>query len=564
MTNLARQSRDPIETGIALHRAGDIARAEVQYKRALAAAPGDPRAMHLLGLAAFDKGRPERALQLIAKALARAPANADFLHSAGHVLQSLGRFDEAANHYRGALDADPARALTRSNLGNTLKRAGRLDEAVAELSQAVALAPDFAEGWSNLGLAQKEAGDVDGALASFAHACELRPAVAAFPFNAGNTLEAAGRREEALESYRHALAIDPAHRGARVSLGATLRRMGRLKEAQAALDRALALNPADAEARWNLSLAQCMAGDWRAGLESFEARRRIPGMVAVPEGGPDTGPEWDGRPIPGRTLLVQHEQGMGDAIQFLRFAAEAEHLGARVIYRGPARLLALAARIGGVKATAPLDAPPPRFDVWAPLMSLPRLVKAATNQRLGRSGYVTPDAARMARWRDRLAGVQGCRVGIGWQGNPDYAADGERSFPLALFERIARLPGVTLIGLQQGKGREQIAAWPADLPFVDLASELDADGAFVDTAAVLPALDLVITSDTALAHLAGAVGVPAWLALSRVPDWRWGLEGTQSVWYPTVHVFRQPHPGDWGAVFADMTEALGARIGVHG
>ncbi|MFM2129193.1 MAG: hypothetical protein RL477_739, partial [Pseudomonadota bacterium] len=346
----------------------------------------------------------------------------------------------------------------------------------------------------------------------------------------------------------------------RVSLGATLRRMGRLKEARAELDRALALNPGDAEARWNMALAQCMAGDWRIGLESVEARRHLPGMIAAPEGGP----EWDGRPIPGRTLLIQHEQGMGDAIQFLRFAADAERMGARVIYRGPKRLLALARGIAGVAGTTALEDPAPRFDSWAPLMSLPRLVKAATGQRLGRGGYLAPEAARMAIWRDRLKGVPGCRVGIGWQGNPDYAADGERSFPLALFEGLARLPGVSLIGLQQGAGREQIAAWPADLPFIDLAPELDGEAAFLDTAAVLPALDLVVTSDTALAHLAGAVGVPAFLALAKVPDWRWGLEGTQSVWYPTVHVFRQPHQGDWTAVFADMTEALGARIGVHG
>lgn len=560
MTAAARHSPDPLESGLACHRAGDVARAEVWYKRALAAAPGDPRALHLLGLAAFDKGRPERALQLIAKALARAPATPDFLHSAGHVLQAMGRHDEAAARYREALAAEPARALTRSNLGNALKRAGRLDEAAAELARAVELAPDFAEGWSNLALVHKERGDSAAAVACLARAAALRPGVAAFAFNLGNVLEAAGRREDAVEAYGRALTLEPAHRGARVSLGATLRRMGRLAAAEAELGRALALDPGDAEARWNLALARCMAGDWARGLEDFEARRQLPGMIAAPAGGP----EWDGRPMPGRTLLVQHEQGLGDAIQYLRFAADAQRMGARVIYRGPRRLLALARSIAGVAGTAALDDPAPRFDAWAPLMSLPRLTHATTRQRLGRGGYLAPEAARMARWRARLAPVGGLRIGIGWQGNPAYAADGERSLPLCLFEGLARLPGVALIGLQQGPGREQIAAWPAELAFLDLAPELDADGAFLDTAAVLPALDLVVTSDSALAHLAGAVGVPTWLALPRVPDWRWGLEGTASVWYPTVHVFRQPHPGDWNAVFADMTEALRARIGAHG
>ncbi len=560
MSAPARQTIDQIEAGLAHHRVGAIAKAEACYKRALAASPGDPRALHLLGLAAFDKGRPERALQLISKALARDPANPDFLHSAGHILQSLERYDEAASHYHDALEKDPGRALTRSNLGNTLKRSGRLEEAAAQLAQAVEISPDFAEGWSNLGLVHKERGDFDAAIDCQRRAAGLRPTAAVFSFNLANTLEAAGRRDEAIGAYRRALTLDPAHRGARVSLGATLRRMGRLDESTNELERALALNPADAEARWNMALAQCMAGHWASGLENFEARRRMPGMMA----GPASGAEWDGRPIPGRTLLVQHEQGMGDAIQFLRFAADVEKLGARVIYRGPEKLLALARRISGVSGTSSLDAPLPRFDVWAPMMSLPRLVHAASGQRLGRSGYLLPEPERVARWHERLSSVAGLRIGVAWQGNPDYAADRERSLPLAMFERLSALPGVTLIGLQQGAGREQIAGWPKVLPFVDLAPELDSDAAFMDTAAVLPALDLVISSDTALAHLAGAVGVPAWLALAHVPDWRWGLEGERSVWYPTVHVYRQPRPGDWKAVFADMTEALGARIGAHG
>lgn len=566
MNSLAPSTRDPLEAGIAHHRAGDIVRAEASYKRALAARPGDPAALHLLGLAAFDKGRPERALQLIDKALARAPGQPDYLHSAGHVLQGMGRLDDAITRYREALAADPARVLTLSNLGNALKRAGRFDEAATALTRAVELAPDFAEGWSNLGLVEKERGDVTSALDCFARAAALRPKAPAFLFNSANTLAAAGQREEAAAAYRATLALDPGHAGAATGLGAMLRQMGRLKDARTALNDVLAHHPGHDEARWNLALAACMAGDWKEGFDAFEARRALPGLCVTPgrAGLEKEDAEWDGRPIPGRRLLIQHEQGIGDAIQYLRFAAEAAKLGARVTYRGPAHLLPLALRIDGITAAVPLDQPAPRYDVWVPMMSLPRLLRAVTPQKLSRSGYLMPEAARMARWRARLAGIGGCRVGINWQGNPAYGADSDRSIPLALFEPLAALPGVTLIALQQGAGREQMAEWAGERPLLDLAPELDTDGAFIDTAAVLPALDLVISSDTALAHLAGAVGIPAFLALAHVPDWRWGLEGTRPVWYPTVHVFRQRHPGDWTGVFEDMTEALGARIGVHG
>ncbi len=558
----AEKPRDPLEAGMAHHRAGNIKKAEQNYKRALAARPGDPAALHLLGLAAFDRGRPERALQLIAKALERAPGHPDFLHSAGHVLQALGQVDEAVERYRAALATDPDRALTRSNLGNALKRAGRMDEAAAELAHAVEIDPDFAEGWSNLGLAEKERGRFDDALAAFARAERLKPGVAAFPYNSANTLAAAGRRDEAVEAFYRVLEMEPAHAGALANLGAVLRQSGHLDAALEILESGRLLAPASAELRWNLGLTRLMAGQWQQGFEDFEARRDIPGMsVALPRGAPR-----DGRPMPGRTLLIQHEQGFGDAIQFLRFARDAEKLGVRVIYRGPRALLPLASRMSGIAGTVAQEEAPPRFDCWLPMMSLPHVLKATSAHKLERGGYLAPATERMALWRERLAGTKGCHIGIGWQGNPSYAADGERSIPLAHFAALADLPGLELISLQKGAGHEQLADWPADIPAPrDLGAEIDRDGkAFMDTAAILPSLDVVVTSDSALAHLAGAVGVPTFMALPQVPDWRWGLEGERSVWYPTLHVFRQRQRGDWDQVFGDIKEALGARIGVHG
>jgi tetratricopeptide (TPR) repeat protein len=547
---------------MAHHRAGNIKKAEQNYKRALAAKPGDPAALHLLGLAAFDRGRPERALQLIAKALERAPAHPDYLHSAGHVLQATGQTDAAMDRYRAALDADPSRALTRSNLGNVLKRAGRLDEAVAELARAVEIEPGFAEGWSNLGLAEKERRNFDVALAAFARAEALDPTVAAFPYNAANTLAAAGRRDEAIQVFHRVLTIAPDHPGAIANLGAPLRQSGQLDMALDVLEGGRILAPNNAELRWNLGLTRLMAGQWKLGFENFEARRDIPGMSAPPI----KGTLWDGRPVPGRTLLIAHEQGFGDAIQFLCFARDAEKLGARVIYRGPKALLVMARKISGIAAAVAQEDPLPRFDYWLPMMRLPHVLKATSAQKLERGGYLAPATERMGLWRQRLAGNGGCRIGIGWQGNPGYAADAERSIPLNHFVALAGLPGVELISLQKGAGAEQLAGWPAGTPAPrDLGAEIDTDGnAFMDTAAILPLLDVVVTSDSALAHLAGAIGVPTFMALPQVPDWRWGLEGERTVWYPTLHVFRQRQRGDWDQVFGDIREALGARIGVHG
>ena len=547
---------------MAHHRAGNIAKAEINYKRALAAKPGDPAALHLLGLAAFDRGRPERALQLINKALERAPGHPDYLHSAGHVLQTMGQVNAAVDRYRAALEAAPDRALTRSNLGNALKRAGRMDEAATELARAVEIDPDFAEGWSNLGLVEKERGHFEAALAAFTQAELLKPGVPAFPYNTANALAAAGRRDEAVEAFHRVLELEPAHPGALANLGAALRQSGHLGPALEILEGGRLLAPANAELRWNLGLTRLMAGQWHRGFEDFEARRDIPGMsVALPPGAP-----WDGRPIPGRTLLIQHEQGFGDAIQFLRFARDAEKLGARVIYRGPRALAAMARKISGISRAVAQEDELPRFDYWLPMMSLPHVLKATSAHKLERGGYLTPDSERMVRWRERLADMKGCRIGIGWQGNPSYAADAERSIPLHHFTGLAALPGVELISLQKGAGHEQLAGWPPDIPApLDLGAEIDSDGnAFMDTAAVLPSLDVVVTSDSALAHLAGAVGVPTFMALPRVPDWRWGLEGERSVWYPTLHVFRQRQWGDWDQVFGDIRDALGARIGVHG
>ena len=225
------------------------------------------------------------------------------------------------------------------------------------------------------------------------------------------------------------------------------------------------------------------------------------------------------------------------------------------------RLIELLSNSDGVDAIASEREAPPHFDAWAHLMSLPHIFGTTPKTIPAQVPYVYPDPARVEKWRNALTPLPGLKLGIGWQGDPGYVADAQRSIPLAAFAPLARLPDVSLVSLQKGPGRQQFTDLPADFSLTDLGPQLDEDGgAFTDTAAVLQSLDLVITSDTALAHLAGATGQPVWLALPHMPDWRWMRGRDSSPWYPTMRLFRQPAPGDWEGVFAAITSAL-AREG---
>ena len=561
----ARQTRDFVEAGLAHHRAGRGDKAEAAYKRALAKDGKDAAALHLLGLIAADKGRHGRALQLIDKALALAPDNADFLHSAGHVLGLAGRTGDAVARYLAALAEAPDRPLTLSNLGNALKRLGRANDAARHLARAVAIDPGFAEGWSNLGLVHKQLGAFGEAQDAFAHAIALRPDDPDFRYNLANAALDLGEIKAAIAGFRKTLALNPAHGGARMNLATALKLGGDVAAATAEIETALAAlpdsHPDRAELHWNLGLNLLLAGDWARGWEAFEWRRKMPGYGA----GAIAAPEWTGGSLEGRRLLVNHEQGMGDAFQFMGFADDLARRGAHVIYRGPKAMGPIIGRMTGVAQTIAFEDTVPEIDAWAPMMSLPRALGLFDAAALARGATLAPDPSCRAPYGARLMAAPGLKVGICWQGNPGYKADAGRSIPLTAFAALARIPGVTLIALQKGAGGEQVAGWPADLPLIDLGAEIDgAGGAFMETAAVVAALDLVVTSDTALVHLAGALGTEAHLALARVPDWRWGLEGEQSVWYPTVTLHRQTRPGDWDGVFRRISRVIERRRAAHG
>ena len=441
----------------------------------------------------------------------------------------------AIESYRHAVRCRPGSAEALSGLGFALATAGRGGEAAIYLRQATRLKPDFAGAWNNLGLAEADA----------------------------------GRYADAEEAIDRALRLDPASADAHVNLGNVLKEQGRVAEALACYDVALWLRPNHPGTRWNRSLALLQRGDFGAGWQEYEARwdRGEPGtrrpVLACPE--------WDGSPPAGRSMLLWCEQGLGDAVQFVRYAGLLKRAGAgRLTCWCPPPLLAVLATSPWLDAVAPEGRDPPAADLHVPLMSLPRLFGTTLDAVPADVPYLRPDAGRVRHWRSVLAqrraadgpaaGAQARTVGIVWQGNPHHRWDRHRSVALAEFGPLAAVPGVRLVSLQRGPGVEQLRPGPTGgkpVPVWDvLGATDDAPAAVADVLALAAAVDWVVAVDTLPAHLAGAAGLPVWVALSTMVDWRWLLCRPDTPWYPTMRLYRQDRRGEWEPVFERMARDL--------
>ena len=569
------------------HQAGRLHAAEQIYRQILAAEPNHADACHLLGVLAGQAGKHEDAIEYIGRAiglkgntalfynnlgeayralrkipeavaccrraLALQPDFSEAHYNLGNALKDQGKMEEAVGCYRRALELNPDYAAAHDNLGNAFLGQGKLDEAVACYRRALGLQPNYAAAHNNLGNALKDLGKLPEAVACYRRAVELQPELAVAHNNLGNALKDLGKPDEAVACYRRALELKPDYVEPHNNLGIAFQDQGKLDEAVACCRRALELQPDFAEAHWNRSLLWLLCGNFAAGWPEYEWRWR---RKDCPQRR-FTQPLWDGHLLRGKTILLHAEQGLGDTIQFVRYATLVRQHAARVVVECQPPLLRLLAGCPGIDQLLGAGEELPAFDVHAPLMSLPRICKTTLENIPAGVPYVFPAPALVAQWRERLRAIDGFTIGIGWQGNPKYPGDRSRSIPLRHFADLVKIPGVCLVSLQKGAGREQLAAIRGACRIVDLAAELDEQaGAFMDTAAVMKNLDLVITSDTALAHLAGAIGVPVWVALPLVPDWRWLLDRGDSPWYPTMRLFRQRRWGDWQGVFQRIQTAL--------
>lgn len=544
---------DEFARGWALHQAGNLRAAEEAYRRCLTTHGHNAKVWFALAQLCEAEQRLVEATACLKQALELNPREAEGYFLLGNIHLKQKKYAEAEAAYRRCLEMRSDHALAHGNLGFVLNEQERLDDARASYERALQLRPDLAEVHHNLGNVLREQGQQDKALVCYQKALQFRPEYAKAFINRGIALIALGRIDEAVRDLERGKELKPDLADAHVSLGAAYSIQQRFDEALAHYEKALTLQPDHAETGWNQSLIWLLRGDYERGWPAYEWRFKCKRSTSLPA---YTQPRWDGSPLDGRTILLYAEQGLGDTLHFVRYAALCKARGGKVIVQCQNALLSLLSRTPGIDGLVGWGATPPPFDVWQPLMSLPAVFRTTLDTIPTGTPYVHPDPELVAFWRQQLAPARGFRVGIAWQGSPRHAWDRHRSVPLEQFEPLARIPGVQLISLQKGAGAEQLAV-SKRFPVLNLGNLVDeASGPFMDTSAILANLDLVISIDTAIVHLAGAIGVPTWVALTFTPDWRWMLERDDSAWYPSLRLFRQPSFGAWPAVFRSMADQL--------
>jgi len=469
-----------------------------------------------------DAGRFRDAESIYREILAQRPDHAESHHQLGLLAYQEGQHEAAIESLSRAVELKPEAWNFHTNLGAAFAALDRADEAITAYLRALALRPDRAETYNNLGIVYREQDRLDLALAALDRAIALEPERAEFHTNRGAALEKLGLFEAAVWSHR----------------------------------RAIELNPKFAEAHFNLATSLLIKGEVAEGWDEYEWRWRCQGFQTRPS--PYLQPMWDGSDPAGCTILLSSEQGMGDTIQFARYASLVSDRGARVVLGCPAPLQSLLGTVRGVEEVVTDGAKLPPFDLQLSLMSLPRVFATTLDAAPAAVPYVAADPEETARWREMLAPETELKVGLVWAGHPQNRNDRRRSIPLRLFAPLGAVPGVSVHSLQGGEAARQADRAPIVLADHE-AERLD----FRGLAALVENLDLVITVDTAAAHLAGALGKPVWTLLPFAPDWRWLVGRDVSPWYPTMRLFRQPIAGDWAPVIARVADELAVLSSIH-
>ena len=542
---------------IALFSAGRHEDVEKRALRLIESFPEIGFAWKVLG--ASLQAQNKDAIAALRRATRLLPADAEAHSNLGCALTGLGNSQAAVAHFERALAIDPEFAAAHHNLGIASRAIGQLDRAVASFRRALRIKPDDAQVHGDLGLALSTLGQFSAAAASFRRAIEIKPGVAELHYNLACACQDLGRFDQAAAGFRQALALKADFAEAHHNLGSLLKRSGHLDDAMASLRRALACKPDHAPSQQSLGYALLARGEFEEGWRLCQARYSPALKQARIARLPDLKyPEWRGEPLAGKSILVWPEQGLGDAIQFCRFAAELKRRGARrVTLVCKPELQGLFATLQGVDAVHPTDRPeaPPPHDFWTLLLNIPLHCETRLDSIPATVPYLRADPARMKQVAALLAGTADCKVGLCWKGNAGYGLDAERSIGLPALRPLFAVPGVSYFALQREARTEFLAT--AGAAGVDLGHEVDATGPpFQETAALIMQLDLVITCDTSIGHLAGALGKPVWLLLAFVADWRWMEQREDSPWYPHTRLFRQRQPGNWGAVVQRVRDQL--------
>ncbi|MBI3839167.1 MAG: glycosyltransferase family protein [Planctomycetia bacterium] len=515
---------ETLQAGLAAHRAGRLVEAEYMYRRVIEAHPRHAGAFHLLGLLAYQMGKFELAVQLVNDAIKLDAFSAIFPADLGEIYRTLGKIPEAIAAYRQSLKLNPEAPDAQTNLGTLLQAQGELSEAIDCFRDALELDPQYADARRNLGAA----------------------------------LEAQGQLIEAQAAFEKCVKLSPDEAQSYFLLGHCLQSQGKLFESIACYQKAIRLKPDFAEAHYHCGTARLAGGNFAAGWHEYEW-----GLQAQLVERGFRQPTWNGADLRGQRILIHAQCPLGDTLQFIRYVPLVQERGGDVTIEVQPALIPLVEQ-SGFKQVIAAGSQPPSCELQVSLLSLPRIFATTLDSIPARVPYLAASADLIQHWRDKLKDLGGFKVGIVWQDDPAGDADRFRSIPLKEFLPLAQVPHVRLISLQKKDGLDQLSTLGGLFSVVDLSQQLDgANGAFMDTAAVMKNLDLVITSDTATAHLAGALGVPVWIALSFAADWRWLKDRADSPWYPSARLFRQSVLGNWADVFQHLAAALAGLVANH-
>ncbi|WP_333874142.1 DUF6165 family protein [Methylobacter sp.] len=520
--------------------------------------PKQPSAYSNLGVALNKLKRFDEALASYDQAIALKPDFADVYSNRGGTLKELKRFDEALASYQQAIALKPNYAEAYSNCGIVLKELKRFDDALADYDQAIALKPDYAAAYYNRGIVLKELKCFDEALSSYQQAIALNPNYVAAYSNLGNLLNELKRFDEALSSYERAIALKPDFAEAHYNQGIILQQLGRFDEALADYEQAITLKPDYAEAYWNKSLLKLLLGDYEQGWRFYEWRWNLESFTRTKRNFQQS--LWlGGESIEGKTILLHSEQGLGDTIQFCRYTAMVAALKAKVVIEVPKPLISLISGLKGHFTIVEDGGSLPDFDIYCPLMSLPLAFKTTITTIPSAVPYLYAKDELVESVAAGLDNLSGYKIGLCWQGSKTHKADADRSPGLEPFKKLFEVSGAHFFTLQTGSRAEFTRA--AGASAVDLGHEIDEFTLpFEETAALIMQLDLVITSDTSIAHLAGALGKTVWIVLPFMAEWRWLTDREDSPWYPNARLFRQRQRGDWAELFDRITTCLKSVI----
>jgi tetratricopeptide (TPR) repeat protein len=536
---------------LALQRQGRLREAEKIYARVLKAAPDHVDALNLLGSVKAQQGHMGEAQRLFAAAVKVNPNVAGAWANLGQALLALKRSDEALQSLERARSLAPDDINVLHQHANVLLSLGRSEDALAGFREVLTRNPRHGEARLNCGIACAALGRHDEAVAEFDTALTLVPGHPAVHYNRALALQALGRYGEAVQAHDRALAATPQHAGAWLHRGRALAALKRIDDALASYGKAGALRKNDPDVEFSASLALLASGDYRRGFAKYEARWRRTGMPTLPS---RRQPLWLGEyPVAGKTVLLHAEQGFGDTIQFARYVPRLAAAGPKkIVLEVQSELTALLGRLDGGATVIARGEAPPSFDVHCPLGSLPLAMGTDFTDVPAPIPYLSADDGALATWSARLGPREGPRIALAWSGNASHYNDRNRSIPFPRLAPLTALPA-RFISVQRDLRQEEAERLAAEPRVTHLGGDLEN---FTDTAAVLALCDLVIAADTAVAHLAGAMGRPLWVLIPFAPDWRWTLNGETSPWYPAARLFRQTALGDWDNVVARLAAEL--------